>query len=250
MAGDLDVDLVEIAATAGSAGLPPDGLRQVGTRSRRRRPGQGQAKVIEVKEVKFRPAPTKATTTIKMRNLRRFIGRGRRQGQDHAALPGPRDHAPGHRHALLERRIRDELADIGGGAHAQARRPPDDHGAGAEEEAKLSRRRESGATVWSPGRCRNPGEDPAEKADKTAKDLRGRLQDGTIRRRSSHAQMKTKKSAKKRFRVRPGGTVKRGQAFKRHILTKKTTKNKRHLRRRHRARDQHGPHGRCCRSPA
>lgn len=29
--------------------------------------------------------------------------------------------------------------------------------------------------------------------------------------------MKTKSSAKKRFRVRPGGTVKRGQAFKRHL---------------------------------
>ncbi|MBX7229363.1 MAG: 50S ribosomal protein L35 [Burkholderiaceae bacterium] len=42
--------------------------------------------------------------------------------------------------------------------------------------------------------------------------------------------MKTKKSAAKRLKVRPGGTVKRGQAFKRHILTKKTTKNKRHLR--------------------
>ena len=42
--------------------------------------------------------------------------------------------------------------------------------------------------------------------------------------------MKTKSSAKKRFRVRPGGTVKRGHAFKRHILTKKTNKNKRQLR--------------------
>ena len=42
--------------------------------------------------------------------------------------------------------------------------------------------------------------------------------------------MKTKSGAKKRFRVRPGGTVKRGQAFKRHILTKKSTKNTRHLR--------------------
>jgi len=42
--------------------------------------------------------------------------------------------------------------------------------------------------------------------------------------------MKTKSSAKKRFRVRPGGTVKRGQAFKRHILTKKSTKTKRQLR--------------------
>ena len=55
--------------------------------------------------------------------------------------------------------------------------------------------------------------------------------------------MKTKKSAAKRFRVRPGGTVKRGQAFKRHILTKKTTKNKRHLRgATDGARDQHGSH--------
>ena len=42
--------------------------------------------------------------------------------------------------------------------------------------------------------------------------------------------MKTKSSAKKRFRARPGGTATRGQAFKRHILTKKTTKNKRQLR--------------------
>jgi len=42
--------------------------------------------------------------------------------------------------------------------------------------------------------------------------------------------MKTKKSAAKRFEIRPGGSIKRGQAFKRHILTKKTTKAKRHLR--------------------
>ena len=42
--------------------------------------------------------------------------------------------------------------------------------------------------------------------------------------------MKTKSGAKKRFRVRGNGSIKRSQAFKRHILTKKTTKNKRHLR--------------------
>jgi len=42
--------------------------------------------------------------------------------------------------------------------------------------------------------------------------------------------MKTKSSAKKRFRVRPGGTVERVRAYKRHTLTKKTTENKRHLR--------------------
>ena len=42
--------------------------------------------------------------------------------------------------------------------------------------------------------------------------------------------MKTKSGAKKRFRVRGNGSVKRAMAFKRHILTKKTTKSKRHLR--------------------
>ena len=42
--------------------------------------------------------------------------------------------------------------------------------------------------------------------------------------------MKTKSGAKKRFRVRGGGSIKRSQAFKRHILTKKSTKNKRQLR--------------------
>ena len=41
--------------------------------------------------------------------------------------------------------------------------------------------------------------------------------------------MKTKSSAKKRFKVLGNG-VKRAHAFKRHILTKKTTKNKRQLR--------------------
>ena len=42
--------------------------------------------------------------------------------------------------------------------------------------------------------------------------------------------MKTKKSAAKRFTIRPGGSIKRGQATKRHLLTKRTTKSKRHLR--------------------
>jgi large subunit ribosomal protein L35 len=42
--------------------------------------------------------------------------------------------------------------------------------------------------------------------------------------------MKTKSGAKKRFRVRGSGSIKRSQAYKRHILTKRTTKNKRQLR--------------------
>ena len=42
--------------------------------------------------------------------------------------------------------------------------------------------------------------------------------------------MKTKRSAAKRFKIRSGGSIKRSQAFKRHILTKKSTKSKRQLR--------------------
>ena len=43
-------------------------------------------------------------------------------------------------------------------------------------------------------------------------------------------QLKPKSSAEKRFKVLGNGGVKRAHAFKRHILTKKTTKNKRQLR--------------------
>ena len=42
--------------------------------------------------------------------------------------------------------------------------------------------------------------------------------------------LKTRRAAAKRFRKRAGGSVKRGQANLRHILTKKNTKRKRHLR--------------------
>jgi large subunit ribosomal protein L35 len=42
--------------------------------------------------------------------------------------------------------------------------------------------------------------------------------------------MKTKSGAKKRFKVAANGRIKRGAAFRRHILTKKSTKRKRKLR--------------------
>jgi large subunit ribosomal protein L35 len=46
----------------------------------------------------------------------------------------------------------------------------------------------------------------------------------------SMPKMKTKSGAAKRFKIRASGGIKRSQAFKRHILTKKTTKSKRQLR--------------------
>jgi large subunit ribosomal protein L35 len=42
--------------------------------------------------------------------------------------------------------------------------------------------------------------------------------------------MKTHKSSKKRFRVTAGGKLKRRQAGKKHLLSHKTGKRKRHLR--------------------
>ena len=43
--------------------------------------------------------------------------------------------------------------------------------------------------------------------------------------------MKSHKGARKRFKLTGSGEVKRGRAFKSHILTKKTSKRKRRLRR-------------------
>ena len=42
--------------------------------------------------------------------------------------------------------------------------------------------------------------------------------------------LKTKRAAAKRFRVTGTGKLKRNKAYKSHILTKKTTKRKRNLR--------------------
>jgi large subunit ribosomal protein L35 len=42
--------------------------------------------------------------------------------------------------------------------------------------------------------------------------------------------VKTKSAAKKRFKKLGSGKIKMGHAFRRHLLTKKSSKRKRHLR--------------------
>ncbi|MCI0706755.1 MAG: 50S ribosomal protein L35 [Ignavibacteriae bacterium] len=42
--------------------------------------------------------------------------------------------------------------------------------------------------------------------------------------------MKSNRAARKRFKLTASGKLKRRRAFRRHILTSKTTKRKRHLR--------------------
>ncbi len=110
MAGELDVDLVEIAATANP---PVCRLMDYGKFKYQEQKKAAEAKakqtVIEIKEVKFRPGTDDGDYNIKLRNIRRFLGDGdkvkvtlRFRGREitHQELGM----------ALLNR-IRDELAD-------------------------------------------------------------------------------------------------------------------------------------------
>ena len=77
MAGDLDVDLVEIAAMANP---PVCRLMDYGKfkyqEQKKAAEAKAKQKVIEVKEVKFRPGTDDGDYQIKMRNIRRFLEDG------------------------------------------------------------------------------------------------------------------------------------------------------------------------------
>ena len=77
MAGDLDVDLVEVVATANP---PVCRLMDYGKFKYQEQKKAAEAKakqtVIEIKEVKFRPGTDDGDYNIKMRNIRRFLADG------------------------------------------------------------------------------------------------------------------------------------------------------------------------------
>ena len=111
MAGELDVDLVEIAATA----TPPvcrlmDYGKFKYQEQKKAAEAKSKQKVIEVKEIKFRPGTDDGDYNIKVRNIKRFLEdgdkckitlrfRGREITHQEIGL------------ALLQR-MRDELADL------------------------------------------------------------------------------------------------------------------------------------------
>ena len=111
MAGDLDVDLVEIAATA----IPPvcrlmDYGKFKYAEQKKAAEAMSKQKVIEVKEIKFRPGTDDGDYNIKVRNIKRFLDEGdkckitlRFRGREitHQELG-----------LALLARIRDELADL------------------------------------------------------------------------------------------------------------------------------------------
>ncbi|MBV8618732.1 MAG: translation initiation factor IF-3 [Curvibacter sp.] len=111
MAGELDVDLVEIAAAANP---PVCRLMDYGKfkyqEQKKAAEAKSKQKVIEVKEIKFRPGTDDGDYNIKMRNIKRFLEDGdkckitlRFRGREitHQEIGM----------ALLQR-IRDELADL------------------------------------------------------------------------------------------------------------------------------------------
>ena len=111
MAGDLDVDLVEIAATANP---PVCRLMDYGKFKYQEQKKAAEAKakqtVIEIKEVKFRPGTDDGDYNIKLRNIRRLLAEGdkckitlRFRGREitHQELG-----------LALLNRIRDDLADL------------------------------------------------------------------------------------------------------------------------------------------
>ncbi len=112
MSGEADVDLVEIAPTADP---PVCRLMDYGKfkyqEQKKAAEAKAKQKVIEVKEVKFRPGTDDADYAIKLRNLRRFIGEDGDKGKVTLRFRGREITHQDIGMRMLER-IRDELADV------------------------------------------------------------------------------------------------------------------------------------------
>ncbi len=112
LAGEADVDLVEIAATADP---PVCRLMDYGKfkyqEQKKAAEAKSKQKVIEVKEVKFRPGTDEGDYVIKVRNLRRFISEDGDKGKVTLRYRGREITHQDIGMRLLER-IRDELADV------------------------------------------------------------------------------------------------------------------------------------------
>jgi translation initiation factor IF-3 len=109
MAGELDVDLVEIAATADP---PVCRLMDYGKFKYQEQKKAAEAKSKQkVIEVKFRPGTDEGDYAIKMRNLRRFIAEDGDKGKVTLRYRGREITHQDIGMRMLER-IRDELSDV------------------------------------------------------------------------------------------------------------------------------------------
>ena len=112
LAEEAEVDLVEIAPTA----VPPvcrimDYGKFKYQEQKKAAEAKSKQKVIEVKEVKFRPGTDEGDYAIKMRNLRRFIAEDGDKGKVTLRYRGREITHQDIGMRMLER-IRDELSDV------------------------------------------------------------------------------------------------------------------------------------------
>jgi translation initiation factor IF-3 len=112
LAGEQDVDLVEIASTA----VPPvcklvDYGKFKYQEQKKAAEAKSKQKVIEIKEVVFRPGTDDGDYAIKVRNLRRFIAEDGDKGKVRLRFRGREITHQDLGMKMLER-IRDELADV------------------------------------------------------------------------------------------------------------------------------------------
>ena len=112
LSGEADVDLVEIAPTAEP---PVCRLMDYGKfkyqEQKKAAEAKSKQKIIEVKEVKFRPGTDDGDYNIKMRNLRRFISEDGDKGKITLRFRGREITHQDIGMRMLER-IRDELSDV------------------------------------------------------------------------------------------------------------------------------------------
>ena len=104
MAEEAGMDLVEISPNVSP---PVCRIMNFGKfqyeESKRKHAAKKKQKQIQIKEVKFRPGTDIGDYQVKLRNLIRFLEE-RGQGQDHLALPRPRNGPSGIGHAAAETR--------------------------------------------------------------------------------------------------------------------------------------------------
>jgi len=112
LSAEYDVDLVEITAQ-----VDPPVCRLVDygkfkyQEQKKAAEAKSKQKVIEIKEVKFRPGTDDADYAVKMRNLRRFIAEDGDKGKVTLRFRGREITHQDIGMRLLEK-IRDELADV------------------------------------------------------------------------------------------------------------------------------------------
>ena len=222
------LDLVEISPTA----IPPvcrimDFGKYQYQEQKRAREARKHQKVIEVKEIKFRPKVDEHDYQFKKKHIERFLEDGDKVKAT-IFFRGPRDGAS--RDRAPHSRAPDRGAGGCGGRRddaADGRQPdahhPDAEAAGRRRQGEGGGRDDDGTMITIDRRARR-----ARRECFSASSANSAVQRETEM--AKKIKLKTHRGAAKRFKRTKNGKFLRGKAFKQHILSSKTRKRKRRLR--------------------